>query len=70
MIVTGWIAFVILSVLEGTAGTGIAAFNGPVGLRTDNARFEFDYYVHLLGSDPSSMPRSDRVDRCQLSSGD
>ena len=58
------------AVWEGTVGTGIAEFDGPVGLRTDNARFEFDFYAHLLGSDHSSMTRGDRIDRCQPSSGD
>lgn len=58
------------AVWEGAVGTGIAEFDGPVGLRTDNARFEFEYYAHMLGSDPSSITRGDRVDRCQPSSGD
>lgn len=40
--------------MGGAVGTDVAEFDGPVGLRTDNARFEFDYYAHLLGSDLSS----------------
>jgi hypothetical protein len=33
------------AVWEGSIGDGIAGIDGPIGLRTDNARFEFDYYV-------------------------
>ncbi|HSY81973.1 MAG TPA: hypothetical protein VK807_09435 [Gemmatimonadaceae bacterium] len=32
-------------VWEGSIGNGLANIDGPVGLRTDNARFEFDYAV-------------------------
>jgi len=30
---------------HGDLGPVIASFDGPVGLRTDNARFAFDYFV-------------------------
>jgi hypothetical protein len=32
-------------VWQGSIGDGMTGINGPVGLRTDNARFEFDYYA-------------------------
>jgi hypothetical protein len=32
-------------VWEGTLGSEAATFDGPVGFRTDNARFEFEYYA-------------------------
>lgn len=32
-------------VWEGSVGDGLTGIDGPIGLRTDNARFEFDYYV-------------------------
>jgi hypothetical protein len=32
-------------VWDGTLPPEIADFDGPVGLRSDNARFEFEYFV-------------------------
>jgi hypothetical protein len=55
-------------VWEGTVGGGVAEFDGPVGLRTDNARFEFEYFADVLGLGPSSVTRDDH--RCHPSSGD
>lgn len=55
------------AVWEGPIGNGIADIDGPVGLRTDNARFEFDYYV---GSGTGSKPVNERTNRCQPSPDD
>jgi hypothetical protein len=57
-------------VWEGTVGSGIAAFDGPVGFRTDNARFIFEYYAGgpTPGSDLS--PPATKVNRCSPSPGD
>jgi hypothetical protein len=55
-------------VWEGAVGGKVAEFDGPVGFRTDNARFEFEYFAHILSSGPSSVTRDDN--RCRPSSGD
>jgi len=48
-------------VWEGSIGNGLANINGPVGLRTDNARFEFDY---------AAMPAANgSTTRCESSGG-
>jgi hypothetical protein len=41
-------------VWEGTLGREISTLDGPVGFRTDNARFEFAYYVSNPGSNIAS----------------
>jgi hypothetical protein len=37
-------------VREGTLGSEVATLDGPVGFRTDNARFEFEYYAGSAGA--------------------
>jgi hypothetical protein len=41
-------------VWEGTLSSEISTFDGPVGFRTDNARFEFFYYALNPGSGSAS----------------
>ena len=41
-------------VWEGTLGSEISSFDGPVGFRTDNARFEFAYYALSPGPGTAS----------------
>ena len=50
-------------VWEGPIGDGMAGIDGPAGLRTDNARFEFDYYVSPTGFTAKSA-------RCEPSPAD
>jgi hypothetical protein len=45
----------------GSIGNGLTAINGPIGLRTDNARFEFDYAI---------MPTQGPTNRCESSGQD
>ena len=56
-------------VWEGPVGSAIAEFDGPVGLRTDNARFELKYYAPILGSH-TRKPLDERGDHCLASPGD
>lgn len=51
---------------EGNVGNGIAAFNGPVGLRTDNARFEFEY----LAGAPAPDAACETLGSCKQTPGD
>src|SRR5208337_1823287 len=57
-------------VWEGTVGPGIAEFDGPVGFRTDNARFEFEYFAGSIP--PGIQPKTldERVNRCIPAPGD
>lgn len=57
-------------VWEGTVGNRIAEFDGPVGLRTDNARFEFEYYAAPSGSNTHAKTLEERINRCLASPGD
>jgi hypothetical protein len=50
------------AVWQGGLGTELQSFNGPPGFRTDNARFEFEYYT-----DRSAKWRGAR---CAMSEGD
>jgi hypothetical protein len=56
-------------VWEGTVGPEINGIEGPVGLRTDNARFEFEYYAGGDGEVPSGTI-SGQLTRCVQSAGD
>lgn len=38
------------AVWEGDLGPEAAAFDGPVGVRTDNGRFEFELFTHDVGA--------------------
>jgi hypothetical protein len=49
------------TVWEGSLGNGVTGIDGPVGLRTDNARFEFDYFVMPAANGPTR--------RCDSSGG-
>jgi hypothetical protein len=49
-------------VWAGSIGNGLAAINGPVGLRTDNARFEFDYAVMPAANGPTNRCESSGQD--------
>jgi hypothetical protein len=53
---------------QGEVGMGVADFDGPVGLRTDNGRFELEYFA-VLG-DPATQSTKGNVARCVLSLGD
>ncbi len=56
-------------VWEGTVGDAIAGIEGPVGFRTDNTRFEFEYYAGTDRGTPLSAPGK-RITRCVQSAGD
>jgi len=51
---------------EGSVGTLVAEFDGPVGLRTDNGRFEFEIFAKL--NDPTIG--SERPKPCRAGPGD
>jgi hypothetical protein len=57
-------------VWEGTVGNAIAEFDGPVGFRTDNARFEFEYFAGSVVPGTHAAPLADRFTRCLQSPGD
>jgi hypothetical protein len=51
-------------VWEGTLGGLASGIDGPVGVRTDNARFEFEYFI------PEGGPVAPMPDRCIKGPGD
>jgi hypothetical protein len=51
-------------VWEGTLGSEILTFDGPVGFRTDNARFEFAYYAANPGPGIDPNGSDARVTKC------
>ncbi|HBZ71940.1 MAG TPA: hypothetical protein DEP35_20315 [Deltaproteobacteria bacterium] len=53
-------------VWEGTLGSQISTFDGPVGLRTDNARFEFEYYAGSPRADTGSNALDEHLHRCSV----
>jgi hypothetical protein len=53
-------------VWEGSLGARIADLNGPVGLRTDNARFEFEYFAAVADPGTATNPPV----RCETSPAD
>jgi hypothetical protein len=57
-------------VWDGQVPTDVRAFDGPVGLRTDNGRFELEYFA-VLGN-PAMQGKSSKgnVARCSPSPGD
>jgi hypothetical protein len=57
-------------VWEGTVGNVIAEFDGPVGFRTDNARFEFEYLAGGFTAGTQAAPLANRISRCLQSRGD
>ena len=57
-------------VWRGTLGNRVVNdLVGPVGLRTDNARFEFEYLAGTVNA-PSGMPGPATHLHCQASPGD
>jgi hypothetical protein len=54
---------------EGNVGNGVSEFDGPVGFRTDNARFEFEYYAGPIAGTELSKRRT-AAHRCLSSPGD
>lgn len=54
----------------GAVGGGLAGIDGPVGFRTDNARFEFEYFANIAG--PGSLNRGvdESRNRCVQQPGD
>jgi len=57
-------------VWEGTLGNRVSEFDGPVGLRTDNARFQFSYYAIGAASGVELSGRAERAGPCLQSRGD
>ena len=57
-------------VWEGTLPHGIFDFDGPVGFRTDNARFVFEYYAAVPDAGTPSNALGRQVVPCQTSPGD
>jgi hypothetical protein len=49
-------------VWQGTLGDEVSSLNGPAGFRTDNARFEFEYYA--------DSPTKSHAGHCVTSKGD
>ncbi|MFI5014060.1 MAG: hypothetical protein ACHQAY_17120 [Hyphomicrobiales bacterium] len=45
------------TVWDGDLGPRIMEFDGPVGLRTDNARFEFAYFASRAEASPNYVPQ-------------
>ncbi len=54
---------------EGTVD-GAMEIDGPVGLRSDNARFEFDYYAAAELADTRSKASDEKFSRCAVGAGD
>jgi len=57
-------------VWEGELGEEISEIDGPVGFRTDNARFEFEYYADRVDSEAKSRKFDESVSPCLSSPGD
>ena len=57
-------------VWRGTLGNQIEDLAGPVGLRTDNARFEFEYFAGAVNVPKEMAPGISRHEHCQKSPGD
>ena len=56
---------------EGTLDRSAFAFDGPVGLRTDNGRFEVELFAALPPGPRAPLPDYVSVpSRCRRSSGD
>lgn len=55
---------------QGPAGDSVAEFDGPVGFRTDNARFAFEYYAGGVRSGTPWPGLGAGINRCLASSGD
>jgi hypothetical protein len=55
---------------EGQVPTDVTELDGPVGLRTDNGRFELEYFAALGGLTTQSKSTKGNVARCAPSAGD
>jgi len=55
-------------VWEGTLPSEAATFDGPVGFRTDNARFEFEYYALSPRAGSASRALEERFNQCSTGS--
>jgi len=58
------------SVWAGTVGKEMVDFDGPVGFRTDNARFEFEFLAAALDPAIESRIPPGTLDHCEPSAGD
>jgi hypothetical protein len=54
----------------GTVGGGLAGIDGPVGFRTDNARFAFEYFADIAGSASQNRGADPIRNRCEQQPGD
>jgi hypothetical protein len=57
-------------VWRGTLANQIGDLAGPVGLRTDNARFEFEYFARAVNVPEGMAPKPSKHEHCQKSPGD
>lgn len=57
-------------VWEGTVGDTVKEFDGPVGFRTDNARFVFDYFARGVRKGAESKTSAGEPGPCHPSPGD
>ena len=57
-------------VWQGSLGRQMATFDGPVGFRTDNARFEFEFYAGNPDAGPAAGALDGRFDQCSTGSED
>jgi len=58
-------------VWKGDAGDQVLQFDGPVGFRTDNARFTLEYFVGGMPKAPATAEHATAgPDECVISAGD
>jgi hypothetical protein len=57
-------------VWRGTLGNQIDDLSGPIGLRTDNARFEFEYFAGAVNLSKGMSREPSKHEHCQKSPGD
>jgi len=56
---------------QGTLGNELVSLDGPLGFRTDNARFEFEYYTDgATKSLLQALRTQSKASRCVMSDGD
>jgi hypothetical protein len=54
---------------QGSLGAALDGLDGPLGLRTDNARFELEYYIRPPSPGIASTPFDEKA-RCERSAED
>jgi hypothetical protein len=54
----------------GNVGDRLAAIDGPVGFRTDNGRFEFEYRAQAASPDSARREVDQALNRCAVGPGD